>query len=429
MSLHRALLGAGLLVVVAGCSSTPPRTALPSSPTTAVVAPPPEPSPSPSPTGDPTAELTVEEKVGQLLMPVLYGSSARAAHQENLARYGVGSPAEVIQKYHLGGVILFPGTGNIESARQVATFTAGLRAAARKVPLLIGVDQENGIVSRLKGIVTEIPGASVIGQTGDLRNARDAARVTAEELNALGISLDFAPVADVNVNPNNPVIGPRAYGNDPEEVADMVGAAVQGFRDGGVAATVKHFPGHGDTNVDSHTSLPVIDHTREEWEKLDAPPFKEAIANDVDAVMSAHIVMPALDPSGDPATLSKKILTGVLRGELGFDGVVFTDALNMDGVRKKYGDGEVAVRAILAGADILLMPPDFDAARDAVLAAVESGRISATRLNQSVGRILHLKREFRLDSPRTFPTPAEAVKLMKTSEHRAVARRISSATK
>ncbi len=374
-------------------------------------------------------KMTVEEKVGQLFMPVLYGSSARASHPENLARYGVGSPAEVIQRYHLGGVILFPGTGNIESARQVATFTAGLRAAAKKVPVLIGVDQENGIVSRLKGIVTEVPGASVIGQTGDLRNARDAARVTAEELNALGISLDFAPVADVNVNPNNPVIGPRAYGNDPEKVADMVGAAVQGFHDGGVAATVKHFPGHGDTNVDSHTSLPVIDHTRKEWEKLDAPPFKEAIANDVDAVMSAHIVMPALDPSGDPATLSKKILTGVLRGELGFEGVVFTDALNMDGVRKKYGDGEVAVRAILAGADMLLMPPDFGVARDAVLAAVESGRITATRLNQSVGRILHLKGEFRLGDPRTFPAPAQAVKLMKTSEHRAVARRITLAAK
>ncbi|WP_459801955.1 beta-N-acetylhexosaminidase [Herbidospora sp. RD11066] len=422
MSLHRALFGAGLLVVVAGCSSTPPRTALPTPATSTVVAPPP---PSPSPSPSPTLDMTVEEKVGQLFMPVLYGSAADTVHQENQARYGVGTPAEVIEKYHLGGVILFPGTGNIENARQVAQLTAGLRAASPEVPLLIGVDQENGLVSRLDGIVTDLPGASVIGQTGDTRNARDAARVTAEELNALGISLDFAPVADVNVNPNNPVIGPRAYGNDPEEVADMVGAAVQGFHDGGVAATVKHFPGHGDTNVDSHTSLPVIDHTRAEWEKLDAPPFKEAIANDVDAIMSAHIVMPALDPSGDPATLSKKILTGVLRGELGFKGVVFTDALNMEGVRKKYGDGEVAVRAILAGVDILLMPPDFDVARDAVLAAIASGRITATRLNASVERVLALKEDWGLSHPRAFPDPSAAARMLKTAEHRAVARRIT----
>lgn len=426
MSLHRALLGAGLLVVVAGCSTTPPRTSLPTPPTSTVVAPPP---PSPSPSPSPVLEMSVEEKVGQLFMPVLYGATADTEHQENLARYGVGTPAEVIEKYHLGGMILFPGTGNIENARQVAELTAGLRKASPKVPLLIGVDQENGIVSRLKGIITDLPGASVIGQTGDTRNARDAARVTAEELNALGISLDFAPVADVNVNPNNPVIGPRAYGNDPEEVADMVGAAVQGFHDGGVATTVKHFPGHGDTNVDSHTSLPVIDHTRAQWEKLDAPPFKEAIANDVDAIMSAHIVMPALDPSGDPATLSKKILTGVLRDELGFNGVVFTDALNMEGVRKKYGDGEVAVRAILAGVDILLMPPDFDAAHDAVLAAIRSGRISATRLNASVERILALKAHYGLDDPRAFPHPSRVGKLLKTAEHRAIARRITAGTR
>src|SRR5690606_8549557 len=141
--------------------------------------------------------------------------------------------------------------------------------------------------------------------------------------------------------PRNPVIGPRAYGDDPDEVAKMVAAAVRGFHDAGVASTAKHFPGHGDTTVDSHTGLPVIDHSREQWEKLDAPPFRAAVEAGVDAVMSAHVVMPKLDPSGDPATLSKKILTGLLREELGFTGVISTDALDMAGVRKRYGDGEV----------------------------------------------------------------------------------------
>src|SRR5690606_27393639 len=192
------------------------------------------------------------------------------------------------------------------------------------------------------------------------------------------------PVADVNVNPRNPVIGRRAYGDDPKRVAKMVAAAVKGFGDAKIAATAKHFPGHGDTSVDSHTGLPVIKHTKAQWERIDAPPFKAAIDAGVDAVMSAHIVFPKLDPSGDPATLSKPILTGLLREKLGFKGVISTDALNMAGARKKYDDGEVAVRAVLAGADLLLMPNDMPEQYKAVLKAVESGRISQKRLDQSI---------------------------------------------
>ncbi|GIH22107.1 hypothetical protein Aph01nite_04170 [Acrocarpospora phusangensis] len=370
-------------------------------------------------------KMTVEEKVGQLFMPVLYGSRADAPHQENQARFGVGSPAQVIEKYHLGGMILFPGTGNIVDAKQLAQLTYGLRAASPEVPLLIGVDQENGLVSRLGDLVTKLPGAQTIGDTGDPANARAAAKITGAELRALGISMDFAPVADVNVNPKNPVIGPRAYGSDPELVADMVEAAVKGFHDSGVAATAKHFPGHGDTATDSHTALPVIRHTRAEWERLDAPPFRAAIDAGVDAIMSAHIVMPRLDSSGDPATLSKKILTGLLREELGFKGVISTDALNMDGVRKKYGDSEVAIRAILAGADILLMPPDFPKAYQAVLAAVQSGRISQTRLNQSVRRILKLKFDRSLHTKNFFPPPSKAASLLKTPSNRRAAARLT----
>ncbi|GLW95985.1 beta-N-acetylhexosaminidase [Microtetraspora sp. NBRC 16547] len=440
-------LGLGLLVIVmAGCSSVEAEGfagATPSRPppsTTAAAgeggtaSSPPEPSPEPSSPssgeagkgasgGDVAATLarmTVEEKVGQLFMPVVYGSRADSEHQENTARFGVGTPAEAIAKYRPGGVIIFPWAGNVSNAKQLAALTTGLREASRKVPLMIGVDQENGTVSPLAAIVTKLPGAMAIGSTGDPANARAAARLTGTELRALGITMDFAPVADVNINPRNPVIGPRAFGSDPEKVATMVGAAVDGFHAAGIASTAKHFPGHGDTSTDSHTGLPVIGHSKAQWRKLDAPPFREAIAHGVDAIMSAHVVMPKLDPSGDPATLSRTILTGLLRDELGFDGVISTDALNMAGVREKYGDAEVAVRAVLAGADVLLMPPDMPKAYGAVLSAVKSGRISAARLDASVTRILRLKaKRGMFDKVATDPS------VVRSPAHLNAARRIA----
>jgi beta-N-acetylhexosaminidase len=372
---------------------------------------------------DRLAGMSVEEKVGQLFMPVLYGSRADTAHKENTAQFGVRTPAEAIRKYRLGGVILFPWSGNIESVAQIVRLTGGMQRAAGDIPLLIGVDQENGRVARLGSLVTKLPQAKTIGDTGETRWARAAAKVTGAELRALGFNLDFAPVADVNVNPRNPVIGPRAYGSDPAKVARMVGAAVDGFHDAGVAATAKHFPGHGDTTVDSHTGLPVIKHSPKQWDRLDAPPFRAAIARKVDAIMSAHVVMPKLDRSGDPATLSKPILTGLLRERLGFKGVVFTDSLQMQGVREKYGDGEVAVRAILAGADILLMPPNFARAHAAVLAAVKSGRISAKRLDQSVARVLKLKEDRGLFTAKPADA-AKAAEIIKSPAHLKVARSI-----
>jgi beta-N-acetylhexosaminidase len=368
------------------------------------------------------SKMTVEEKVGQLFMPVLYGTSAGSVSGENQARYGARTPAKVIAKYHLGGVILFP--DNIRSVEQVVKLTNGIQAAG-DVPLLIGTDQENGLVARMSALMTDFPGAWEIGQTRDTGLARSVAEATGEELKALGVNLDFAPDADVNINPKNPVIGRRAYGADPARVAKMVSAAVQGFRDAKVAATAKHFPGHGDTSVDSHTGLPVIKHSRAQWESIDAPPFKAAIAAGVDVVMSAHIVFPKLEPSGDPATLSKPILTGLLRDKLGFKGVITTDALNMDGVRKKYGDAQVAVKAVQAGADLLLMPYDLPKAYNAVVAAVKSGKISEQRLDQSVTRLLTLKKSHDLLPGAPVASAERAAKVLRSTAHRKLAARVS----
>ncbi|MEV0382214.1 beta-N-acetylhexosaminidase [Nonomuraea sp. NPDC050643] len=377
-----------------------------------------------SPVARALSKMSVEEKVGQLFMPVLYGTAADTVSGENQARYAAQTPAKVVAKYHLGGVILFP--HNVKGVGQVVGLTNGLQRSSRKIPLLIGTDQENGLVSRMSALMTDFPGAAEIGATKDLDLSRAVAKATGDELRALGVNLDFAPVADVNVNPRNPVIGRRAFGDDPKRVAKMVGAAVKGFGDAKIAATAKHFPGHGDTSVDSHTGLPVIKHTKAEWERIDAPPFRAAIEAGVDAVMSAHIVFPKLDPSGDPATLSKAILTGLLREKLGFKGVISTDALNMEGVRKKYDDGEIAVRAVLAGADLLLMPNDLPKAYRAVLAAVKSGRISKERLDQSVTRLLTLKQTRGVLTEAPVVSAQEAAGVLRSPEHRKLAARVPS---
>ncbi|GAA4518469.1 beta-N-acetylhexosaminidase [Nonomuraea ferruginea] len=378
-----------------------------------------------APAADPVkralAGMSVREKVGQLFMPVVYGTAADTVSGENQARYGAQTPEKVVAKYHLGGVILFP--ANVKSVGQVVGLTNGLQKST-DLPLLIGTDQENGLVSRMSAVMTRFPGAARIGATGKPSVAREVAQATGEELRALGVNLDFAPVADVNIDPKNPVIGERAYGNRPGEVAKMVGAAVKGFEAAGVAATAKHFPGHGDTRIDSHTGLPVIKHTRAQWERLDAPPFKAAIAAGVDAIMTAHIVFPKLDPSGDPATLSKPILTGLLRKELGFKGVISTDALNMAGARVKYDDGEVAVRAVLAGADLLLMPNDLPKQYQAVLKAVESGRVSKARLDESVTRLLTLKKERGLLGEPPVVSAEKAAEVVRSAEHRRLAARV-----
>ena len=340
--------------------------------------------------------MSTQDKIGQLFVQNVYGSDATTPDARNVPLYGVASPAEVVQKYHLGGVVYFAWTDSVKNPTQITGLSNGLQQVATqsgaKIPLFIAVDQEQGVVTRIGPPATQFPGSMALGAGRSTMDARTAASITGQELKAMGINIDYAPDSDVNINALNPVIGTRSFSSDPTLVSSMVTAQVTGYqKDAGIIATAKHFPGHGDTATDSHTGIPNITHTTAQWQQIDAPPFKAAIKAGVNMIMSGHLVVPALDPSGDPATLSQPILTGVLRGELGYKGVIVTDSLAMKGVRDKYGDAEVAVRAVLAGVDNLLMAPDMDAAYAAVQAAVASGRISEKRLNESVARILLLK--------------------------------------
>ncbi|MEV5899838.1 glycoside hydrolase family 3 protein [Streptomyces sp. NPDC052127] len=381
------------------------------------------------------ARMTLEEKVGQLFVSRVYGHSATAPDQAdidaNLGELGVRTAAELLARYRLGGIIYFAWAHNTRDPRQIADLSDGIQRASlqqpRGLPVLISTDQEHGAVCRVGRPASLFPGAMAIGAGGSRADARTLGRLAGRELRAMGIRQNCSPVADVNVNPANPVIGVRSFGADPAAVAALVAAEAEGYRAAGVAATAKHFPGHGDTAVDSHTGFPVITHSREEWEALDAVPFRAAIAAGVDSLMTAHILVPALDASGDPATLSRPIVTGILREKLGYDGVVVTDALDMAGVRTKYGDDRVPVLALKAGVDQLLNPPDLDVAWNAVLKAVQDGELSERRLDASVLRILRLKARLGLfDEP--YVSPADVGRTVGVPEHLAAADRIAERT-
>jgi beta-N-acetylhexosaminidase len=347
--------------------------------------------------------MTLEEKVGQLFVVEVYGQDATSVSAtmaaRNQALYGVDTPAQVIDKYKPGGVIYFDarrGPDNVRNPRQIATLSNGLQTAAvsqrQPIPLLISTDQEGGaVVFRLVAPATAMPGNMALGAGRSTTDAHRSAEVIGTELAAVGINQNYAPVADVNVNPANPVIGVRSVGEDPALVSDMVAAQVKGHHDGGVATVAKHFPGHGDTAVDSHFGLPEVTHSREQLEAIDLPPFRAAIQQGVDTIMTAHVVLRSVDPSGAPATMSQPILTGLLREELGYDGLIVTDALDMGGATGTYPPSVAPVEALKAGADQLVLAPQMDVAYNAVLNAIRSGEISRQRLDESVYRVLRLK--------------------------------------
>ncbi|MER6402682.1 glycoside hydrolase family 3 protein [Streptomyces viridosporus] len=381
------------------------------------------------------SRMTLEEKVGQLFVMRVYGHSATDPDQAdvdaNLKEIGVRTAAELLAKYRVGGIIYFAWAHNTREPHQIADLSNGIQKASlglpRGLPVLISTDQEHGIVARVGEPATLFPGAMAVGAGGSRSDARTLGRIAGRELRAMGIRQDYAPVADVNVDPANPVIGVRSFGSEPEAVARLVAAEVAGYQGSGVAATAKHFPGHGDTVDDSHAKLPYIHHTREQWERLDAPPFRAAIAAGIDSIMTAHIVVPALDDAEDPATLSRPILTGILREELGYDGVVVTDSLGMEGVRTKYGDDRVPVLALKAGVDQLLNPPSLDVAWNAVLRAVRDGELTEDRLDASILRILRLKTKLGLFKD-PFVSHAGVDRTVGTRPHLAAADRIAERT-
>ena len=324
-------------------------------------------------------DMTPAEKAGQLLM---------ADFRKNTDGTGMttlsAEAKEAISAYHIGGVILF--AENLDTAEQTKQLTADLQAAA-DLPLFIGIDEEGGLVSRLdKSNIPHTP----IPAAAEIEDAAAVGQIIGEELAELGINVDFAPVADVNTNPDNPVIGTRAFSSDPKEAAEQVSQFIRAMEGTGVSACAKHFPGHGDTAMDSHKGETYVEHDMERLQTVEFIPFQEAIAADVDFIMAGHIQTPNATTDGMPASLSPELL-GILRQELGFTGIIITDAMNMGAIVEPYGPGKSAVLAVQAGVDIVLMPADLEKAAESLTEAIEGGEISADRVNESLTRILSLK--------------------------------------
>lgn len=328
--------------------------------------------------------LSLRDKVAQLIMPWIAGG------YEPIDGAEMQQALLWVDSLKVGGIIM-----SVGSPTEIAAKLNALQRAA-PLPLLIASDLEGGTTLRFVG-GTAFPTQMGIGAGGREDDAYQMGRITALEGRAVGIHLAFAPVADVNSNPNNPIINTRSFGGDPQVVARFVAATIRGIRDNGMFATAKHFPGHGDTETDSHLSLPTITAGWTRFDTLELVPFRAAIAAGVDAVMSAHIALPALDPGQNrPGTLSPPILTGILRDSLHFTGLITTDALNMGAIVKEVGADEAPVLAFLAGSDLLLMPTDAGRAIDAMVHAVETGRITRERVDQSVRRILEMKERLGL---------------------------------
>ncbi len=343
--------------------------------------------------------MTARDEIAQLIFIAFHGESPHIRSRE------YRKFVRLIHDTKIGGLVL----NNVSNGRtiqkaqpyQVAAFLNKMQRLA-SVPLMVGGDFERGASMRLEG-VTVFPHAMAFGAAGDPALTRYEGEVTAREARAVGVQWIFYPVADVNNNPDNPIINIRSFGENANDVAAHVKAFIEGARadkKNVALTTAKHFPGHGDTSVDTHMNLAAIPADRERLERLELVPFKAAIAAGVDAIMTAHIAVPALAPPDLPATLSPAILTDLLRKDLGFKGLVITDALEMGGIAKGYSSGEACVRALEAGADTLLMPSDPDAAIRAVLAAEQSGRLTRQRIQESVVKLLAAKEKVGLDRKR-----------------------------
>lgn len=359
------------------------------------------------------ATLSLREKLAQMVMPWIPGGNlAERSADWRRAR-------QLVLEEKVGGLIVGagPAPGTAAQLNELQRLS--------DLPLLVAADLEWGAGTRLDG-ATVLPVNMAVAAAGTPWLAHEAGRITAVEARAAGIHMAFAPVADVNVNPENPVINTRSYGADPLGVAERVGAFIAGARAAGLLTVAKHFPGHGDTELDSHLTLPTVLVSRNRLRDVELLPFRAAIAAGVDGIMTAHLAVPALEPEGirRPATLSPAILSALLRDELGFDGLIVTDALIMDGVRRDREVGEVAVAAVRAGADILLMPPDADDAIDALAVAVRGGELSEARIDASVRRILRAKETVGLDRDRTVDLVA-LLAVLSSEEHKSWAQDVA----
>ena len=322
-------------------------------------------------------------------------------------------PAELrslAREFQLGGVILF--ARNIEAPEQVAEFSHDVQSLAHGMPLWVSIDQEGGRVARLRAPFTEWPPMAVLGRSRDPGLATRFSAALAEELTAVGITLDYAPVLDIHTNPKNPVIGDRALADDAALVGTLGAAIVRGLQDNGVAACGKHFPGHGDTSADSHDELPIVEHPPDRIRRVECVPFGEAIRAGVAFIMTAHLLVPSLDED-KPATLSPRIVRDLLREELGYDGVIVTDDLEMEALARSYTAPDAAVQAIAAGCDGLLMcrarvsdrSKDIEvqvAVLEALVRAVEDGTIPYTRVQDALSRQRRAKERFLGDGKRGF---------------------------
>jgi beta-N-acetylhexosaminidase len=347
--------------------------------------------------------LSLEEKVGQMLQVRYY------ADYESFESAEYQQVRDQILKYHIGSLVFgmhFNSLGPIRSTAIAVAKVANQLQRDSKLPLLLAADVERGVASRLKN-VPAFPWPMAWGAVGNPATVRRIGVITASEASAVGIQWAMAPVADINSNPANPVINDRSFGEDPEQVSRLVAAYIRGAQENGLLVTAKHFPGHGDSSIDSHRGIPSIEDDREHLDKVELAPFRKAIEAGVDSIMLAHARVPAID--SDPnkiATTSSKIVDGLLKDQLGFKGVVVTDALEMKGITSLYDPQKgsptalAALDAVKAGCDVIMIPTDLDGAFHAILGAVKSGEISESRIDESVRKILRMKARVGLDKNR-----------------------------
>ena len=351
------------------------------------------------PIKDQIAKMTLDKKIGQMLIVGFKGYEI----DENVRK--------MIQKYHVGGVILF--RNNIENPDQLLSLVNSIKGinSKNRTPLFISVDEEGGRISRMPEQLHKLPSNEIIGEVNNSDFSYKIGRVLAAEVKSFGFNMNFAPVLDIFSNPQNKVIADRAFGTDADIVSKLGVQTMKGIRAGGVIPVVKHFPGYGDTLIDSHVGLPSVNHDMKRLESFEFVPFEAAIDNQADAVMIAHILMNSIDPK-NPASLSKVVITDVLREKMNFDGVVITDDMTMGAIEKYYNIGDAVVKSVNAGSDIILVCHGYDNQVNAFIAfkaAVKNGKISEERVNESVYRILLLKNKYKLTDDKTVSISVDEI--------------------